>query len=318
MAKRKGFTLIELLVVISIIGILVALLLPAVQKVRDAAARMQCSNNLKQLGLAAQNYHTTNNVLCPAVNLPGTYAYAGGTGPSPPIGNNTGESLFEFLLPYVDQEPLYNVLNFTGYNSQYLNCLGNTSAGATIVKTYLCPADRAPAQVPYTSGANTYYFGANTYVGNPGTVGFYYTSMTNDGVFYINSSVKMIDIIDGTSNTFMFGERQRVDANFDAVYTGASNIEVHSGWAWANEYPGYDYLGGAVQPINWMFPPVATDPGYVYEDQRYSVYGSSHSQGANFCFCDGSVKFLLNNTPQLILQYLSTRASGEIISGNSY
>jgi prepilin-type N-terminal cleavage/methylation domain-containing protein/prepilin-type processing-associated H-X9-DG protein len=322
MAKRKGFTLIELLVVISIIGILVALLLPAVQKIRDAAARMSCSNNLKQLGLAAANYHTTCNVLPPAVNLQVTFAlpYAYGANDPPPPIPGVGEGLFEFLLPYVEQDNVYNALVFTGgtnglgYNSQYQNALTPTSPANTIIKTYLCPADRAPAQVTYVSGANTYYFGANTYVGNPGIVGFYYTAMTNDGVFYINSSVRFIDIADGTSSTFMFGERQRVDPNFDVVYPGASNIEVHSGWAWANDLPGYDYLGGAGVPINWGVPAgTTTDPGFVLNDQRYSCYGSSHSQGANFCFCDGSVKFLLNNTPVVVLQQLSTRAGGEII-----
>ncbi len=316
--KRKAFTLIELLVVIAIIGILIALLLPAVQKIRDAAARMACSNNLKQLGLAAQNFHNDYNRLPSGVNLPGTYSYAGGVGSGPPIGNNVGEGLFEFLLPYVEQGPLYSQLNFNGYNSQYQNCLGPTSPGNTIVKTYLCPADKGPTQVTYTSGGNTYYFGANTYVGNPGIVGFYYNAMDNTGIFYTNSAVRMTDISDGTSNTFMFGERQRTDANFDAVYTGANTIEVHSGWAWANEYPGYDYLGGAGVQINWQFPPIAKDPGFVYQDQRYSCYGSNHPQGANFCFCDGSVKYLTNATPVSLLQALSTRAGNEIVDGSQY
>src|SRR5207237_5844470 len=142
---------------------------------------------------------------------------------------------------------------------------------------------------PHTTGGVTYYFAANTYVGNAGVVGFYTGSMDQTGVFYINSSVKMTDISDGTSNTLMFGERNRLDPNFDVVYGTATQpdyFEEHSGWAWTNSLPGFDYLGGAVQPINWKFPPVTKDPGFVLEDARFSSYGSQHTQGANFTFAD--------------------------------
>src|SRR4029077_1159496 len=105
------------------------------------------------------------------------------------------------------------------------------------------------------------YFGANTYVGNAGVYGWDTSSLDQTGIFYINSSVKMTEISDGTSNTFMFGERQRVDPNFDVVY-GANYFEQHSGWAWTNNLPGFDYLGGAAQVINWQFPPVSSDPGF--------------------------------------------------------
>jgi prepilin-type processing-associated H-X9-DG protein len=229
--------------------------------------------------------------------------------------------MFEFLLPYVEQGPLYNQLIFNASSAQYANANGPNSPANTIVKTYLCPADRAPQQVTYTAGSGstavTYYFGANTYVGNPGVYGWYTTSMDQTGIFYINSSVRMTDISDGTSNTLMFGERQRVDPNLDVVY-GPNFMESHSGWAWANSLPGYDYLGGAQQVINWQFPAVAKDPGFFYQDIRFSVYGSSHAQGANFCFADGSVKFLNQGVPLLVLQQLSTRAGGEVVDSSQY
>jgi prepilin-type N-terminal cleavage/methylation domain-containing protein/prepilin-type processing-associated H-X9-DG protein len=309
--KRKGFTLIELLVVIAIIAILIGLLLPAVQKVREAAARMSCSNNLKQLGLAAQGYHDAVGVLPPGVNIARSYGSN-----SPPPRPGQGFSLFEALLPYVEQGNLYNQLNLSasgGYDTQYANCNGPTSPGNTVVKTYLCPSDIGPAQVTY----NQYYLGANSYGGNAGIRSFYWAAMTNDGVFYINSSVKLVGITDGTSSTFLFGERRRVDPAYAAI-TG-SGLENKSGWAWANHFPGFDYLFGPVQPINWTIPAgTTTDPTFSLQDDRCSVYGSYHINGANFCFADGSVRFLSQSVPVTVLQQLSTRAGGEAVDASQY
>jgi prepilin-type N-terminal cleavage/methylation domain-containing protein/prepilin-type processing-associated H-X9-DG protein len=324
MSKRKAFTLIELLVVIAIIGILIALLLPAVQKIREAAARMSCTNNLKQLGLAAQNYHGTFDKFPPAVSVPTPATVANGKSPAasnPAI--NAG--VFEYLLPFVEQEPLYRSLNLAPRpgamwgDSQYTNCNGTNSPGATVVKTYLCPSDRGPTQTTYVSSGITYTFGANSYVANAGVFGFYTGQMDQTGVFYINSSVRIADITDGTSSTFLFGERNRIDFNLNAISSyGPNFMEQHSGWAWANQLPGFDYLGGAAGPINWLCPPVTSDPGFVYEDKRFSVYGSGHTQGANFGFGDGSVRFLSNGTPLTVLQQLSTRNGGEVVDATQY
>ncbi len=328
--RRKAFTLIELLVVIAIIGILISLLLPAVQKIREAAARMSCSNNLHQLALAAHNFHDSNNRFPSGVNMPLPVP------PNPPIlvlGNKVSAapppiplkyiSLFEALLPYVEQGPLYNQFDFT--KNQYANTATPASPGNQIVKTYLCPSDRAPQQVTYaSSGFPPNYFAANSYVGNPGIIGFYYTDMTQDGIFYINSSVTMTGISDGTSNTFMFGERLRVDPVLDAIYNAKtppqpSYMESHSGWAWTNQYPGWDYLGGAQLPINYLVPAGTTsDPNFSVSDPRFNSYGSGHTAGANFGFADGSVRFLSQNVPVVILQQLSTRAGGEVIDSSQY
>ena len=312
--RRKAFTLIELLVVIAIIAILISLLLPAVQKVRDAGARAQCQNNLHQIALAAHNYHDVHKKFPPGVNLPFQTAVAGGYSAGP-VYPGIYESLFEFLLPYVEQDNLYKHLNFT--LTQYGNCKGPNSPGNTIVPTYLCPADVGPPQTTYFQ----YNFGANSYGGNPGVTGFYTGSMDQTGIFYINSSVRMTGITDGTSNTLMFGERRREDKTYDRIYGGGTPgaFAQRSGWAWSNNLPGFDYLFGASQSINWVMPPsLQSDPGFVYEDMRFSCYGSFHTGGANFALCDGSVRMLVDATPLYILQEMSTRNGGEVVNPDEF
>jgi prepilin-type N-terminal cleavage/methylation domain-containing protein/prepilin-type processing-associated H-X9-DG protein len=347
MFRRNAFTLIELLVVIAIIAVLVGLLLPAVQKVREAAARMSCSNNLKQLGLAAHNYHSANNKFPPGVNVPAVITgLANGQNSPAPLVAGQSFSIFEALLPYIEQNNVYSQLNFVGpatvngnpgNDSEYINCATATvpnPPGSTIIKTFLCPTDTAPTQTTYvgTSGVSkglNYLFGANTYGGSAGIRSFYTfdssgnpsgTGMTQDGVFYINSSVSVTTITDGTSNTIAFGERNRTDPNFDQIYTGVNVIEQHSGWAWANYYPGYDYLFGAAMPLNWTFTKagITSDTGFTYQDPRYSTFGSQHTGGANFCFADGSVHFISDSIPLATLQALTTRSGGEVINSSTY
>jgi len=334
MSRRKAFTLIELLVVIAIIGILVALLLPAVQKIRDAAARMACSNNLKQLGLATHNFHNDNNRFPPAVNWPGVTPVLGGNSNTPPI-TGVYESVYEFLLPYVEAKAIYDSMYpfFSNAQCQFFmatpaNFPGQATAPASsVIKVFLCPADRGPQTTSYTTGGTTYTFGANSYVANSGWVGTPNTSMDQFGVLFINSQVKFTDIIDGTSTTFLFGERQRVDPNFDAT-NGANSLENLSGWAWITATnvptPGLYYLGGVGDPpalqqaatgINYQFPVGGTAAN---TNQRITAYGSNHTLGANFCFCDGSVKYLQQTVPVTILQNLSTRAGKEIVDQSQY
>src|SRR5262245_4131650 len=259
MRRRTGFTLIELLVVIAIIAVLIALLVPAVQKVRAAAARVQCANNLKQLGLAAHNHHSNTGQFPPGTNLPGAIKIPNAplgypTVSPPPVTAGQSYSLFMALLPYVEQDNVKVQLNVSappgstsipaavsasgvavpGNNSQYYNASTDSARqpiqpppASLVIKTFLCPADTGPTQTTYTSSScgatNTCIFGANTYGGSAGITSFYDDSMTQDGVFYINSSVKIADITDGTSNTIAFGERDRTDVVFDQVYTGVAN-----------------------------------------------------------------------------------------------
>src|SRR5207253_1408600 len=166
---RPGFTLIELLVVIAIISVLIGLLLPAVQKVREAANRMSCTNNLKQISLAAHNFHDSYARFPSGINVPVGTAngmlfptnifYTSGTFKDPPVpGQFIG--LFEALLPYIEQDNLQKNLNLNA--NQYANCLGPTSIGAQVIKILICPTDNILNPVTtFTTGGNTYYFGMN-------------------------------------------------------------------------------------------------------------------------------------------------------------
>jgi prepilin-type N-terminal cleavage/methylation domain-containing protein/prepilin-type processing-associated H-X9-DG protein len=332
--QRKAFTLIELLVVIAIIGVLVGLLLPAVQKVREAANRMSCSNNLKQLGLAAHNYLGTFNTFPPGTNLdpfPVTFTSSLPKPAFPPVVLGQAFSFFEALLPFVEQDNIYKQLNFASnpnfykksWDSQYNpgNCDVPNAPGSTIIKTFLCPSDIGLKQTrwPVTGTLNgqVYTFGANSYGGCAGTVAFFVTDMTQDGVFFINSKVGIADITDGTSNTLMFGERKRYDPIYNLIYgkTNGEDFSNRSGWAWANNLAGFDSLFGTSVPINWMMPAnITADPGFIYEDMRFQAFGSFHAGGANFGMGDGSVRFLTDSTPQTVLQQLGTRAGGEVTS----
>jgi prepilin-type N-terminal cleavage/methylation domain-containing protein/prepilin-type processing-associated H-X9-DG protein len=326
MRRRTGFTLIELLVVIAIIAILIGLLLPAVQKVREAAARSKCSNNLKQIGLAAHDYHTIYQRFPPGLNLPISNA-SGAVFPTNPlytkhiIGNPTDANKYyswlEAILPFADGGALYSSLDLT--QREYPNTVANSSKwgdatnapGAQLVKIFVCPSD--PLDNPviiYNGPLGPSYFGMNSYGANGGKQSWYVDQTTADGVYSINSHVSATDITDGTANTLAFGERYHKDP----AYTQIAN---EGGWAWANYDAPQDYILSTVVPINYQLAPGTQTGSPAYpEDLRLCAFGSGHPNGANFCMADGSVRFLtLTSTGAelLTLQALSTRAGGEAV-----
>jgi prepilin-type N-terminal cleavage/methylation domain-containing protein/prepilin-type processing-associated H-X9-DG protein len=341
---RSAFTLIELLVVIAIIAILIGLLLPAVQKVREAAARATCQNNLKQLGLGASNYetayqeypagytqdriNTTTGVVYPGTGSTSGFAFM-------------GTSTFVFLLPYMEQDALYRKWNM---NIPLLNKYetgttpGPNSNTAQSIKSFVCPSDKdlMGHVATYTVGSTTEYYGVTSYKINCGSRGYFPTSATNDGMFYATGTaarpvarakpVKLAGVTDGTSNTILFGERYHTDENFDTFTAkGWNSNTLLKSWSWWAPTGGDnglgDIVGSSLSPINYKTPFKATDPAaptsqsawFTFMDQRLNAFGSGHTGGANFAFADGSVRFIRDSIPLLTLQLLCQRADGNVI-----
>jgi prepilin-type N-terminal cleavage/methylation domain-containing protein len=301
---RRAFTLVELLVVIAIIGVLVALLLPAVQAAREAARRTQCSNNLRQLAIAAHNYHDTNGKLpC------GLTVTAAATGQqNPPKFRSV--SLFAYMLAQLEQRPLADQWD-------YVEPLNNVSSGRTavVLPTLVCPSDVIPEnpfkQTPNYNPSGELY-GVTSYGGNGGVQSYRVTSATNDGVFFKNSLIKLASITDGTSNTLLFMERSHVDPIYDA---SAGSFSRMNGWGMWSPVTGDGRLGdvilGTLVPINYRHTGGAVT--IATEEQRVNAMGSKHPGGAQVALGDGSTRFLSQTIALTSLQQLSTRDKGEVV-----
>jgi prepilin-type N-terminal cleavage/methylation domain-containing protein/prepilin-type processing-associated H-X9-DG protein len=309
--RKRGFTLIELLVVIAIIAILIGLLLPAVQKVREAAARVKCQNNLKQIGLALHNYHDVNGKL-PA----GFYAqYYGLWTAGPAISSN--QYMFTYtgwqlqLLPYLEQDALYK----NSYNWLYANPWNtdnnNYQACGYYFSIYNCPSNPAPRTIIYQGVT----YELESYMGCTGTTsGFNWAAPAADGVLYVNSSVRLTDITDGTSNTIAVGERPTVgDTYFGwgfAPYgTGAGDGDTVIG---SNDSQLAQMVGDP--PTNVGFRQPRIFPPQANTEYDVAHFWSYHSVGANFLYSDGSVHFLPYALDPTVFKALSTRNGGEVFT----
>jgi prepilin-type N-terminal cleavage/methylation domain-containing protein/prepilin-type processing-associated H-X9-DG protein len=351
---RPGFTLIELLVVIAIIAVLIGLLLPAVQAAREAARRSQCVNNLKQLALAAQNYHDISG------------CFPGGGYTVLNYGSVTGDepnfSPFVRMLPYFEQQTIYNLVNFN-YNWRHPANITIAGVGLSVL---WCPSDPdAAVATPIYTLDTGHYFDVppgnwqqqfTSYGGNAGTWNLtvktsnptYAARLASQfGTIFCQSSVPISDVTDGTSNTFQFGEhshtvlQRTLRPPFSKTDISSQAPGIHD---WNSGQPMSTQVQTFRLPNPQSSPMLAGVPGNATASDPSSL----HPGGVNFAFVDGSVRFIKNtiqswpldpNTTVAlgaidnastgsawtygtavprVYQALSTRAGGEVISADSY
>jgi len=284
--NRRGFTLVELLVVIAIIGILIALLLPAVQAAREAARRSQCTNNLVQIGIATNQYEAAHEVLPPgSVNAKG------------PIRNEAAGYHMSWLvqiLPYIEEGNAYRHIDFSVgvYDPK------NARVRKLARDFTRCPSDR------YVQGDDS-HIASNNYVGCHNDVEAPIDA-NNNGVLFLNSHVSMRDISDGTSYTFLAGEKRFPDN--DLGWMSGTRATLRNTGTEINHTPDpgtqWDRFGR--QPEK---QPTIQDPLYV------GGFGSRHPGGANFVVVNGAIRFISVTIERKVFEHLGNRADGDLMQG---
>jgi len=341
--RRRGFTLIELLVVISIIGILFGLLLPAVQGAREAARRVQCVNNLKQIGLGLSNYEAVHGSF-----PPGSITYQ--ESPLNCAAVRRGHSLFTFILREIEQSPIYNAVNF---DFAAVGTQGSMSAGAinntaftSRVSPYICPSDYV--QVPWTNklqspDAQSFNaFSQSSYAGMVGTIDIFrwwcgcpstltdgfvcvgQVELKPDGAFGNNYGFPVTAFRDGLSQTLLVGEFARFRNDPDQIFN-----------QWNSALYYFSTMSGVSRPqgLASAVPRINADlriPDYIFkspvdwkldpENQNLGQFGfrSQHPGGVNFLYADGSVRFVKETIYSSVYWALSTREGAEVIGDGPF
>lgn len=318
-ARKSGFTLIELLVVIAIIAILIGLLLPAVQKVREAAARMSCQNNVKQIALALHNYHDANKVL-------------------PPGRDSKDFSAFAYILPYMEQDNIFRTINFTIKCD--INAPGaNANPMAARIKSFICPSDPGIGGVPAQWAPSSYRVnqGSNILWGMPSASGANSLLPAPNGPFFVNSAIKITDITDGTSNTAMVSEHAMGSFNGGVLdpdntqrlgqsvglypSTPDEAVQMCESVGWQNPtYNGYPETGapwilGYHSTTIYFHVGPPNSRSCMYPGGRIGTAArSAHTGGVNVALCDGSVRFINDSIPLATWRALGSRDGGEPVA----
>jgi prepilin-type N-terminal cleavage/methylation domain-containing protein/prepilin-type processing-associated H-X9-DG protein len=333
--RRRGFTLIELLVVIAIIAVLIALLLPAVQAAREAARRAQCVNNLKQIGLSCMNYESSLGCLPPGVK-----------------GSIWGTWMM-FVLPYVEQQSLYNCWNSLGDNTTTTgtsvltySSVYNITVSTTRLNSFTCPADVPNAPLSTTVNSVPYPITSHNYVVNFGNLFFNQDQATYLGVAFLGApfgdigsplvsyaylnraapvngyqAIKLSAITDGLSNTMMASET----IQGKGVSPGPYDLRGFAWWYGGASYETWlapnSPIPDQMETASYCNYPYADNPPCIAApviDLKTNAARSRHPGGVNTTMCDGSVKFIKNSVNLNVWRALSTTQGGEIISSDSF
>lgn len=320
--SRHGATLLELFVVLAIVALLTALVLPAVQSAREAARRTRCSNNLRQIGLAVHNRLATHEALPPGYLL----RSASGDSITP------GWGWAVFLLQGLDQAALYDAANF----DLPISAPDQKTVIGTNLAAFVCPS--SPGAGPVSTGyLNMNLSGAETmaaanYVASAGSLDLSRFSRSGgranirdiaqgDGVFFLNSKVSPSDVTDGASQTLMVGERSRnvADATWVGVFAFTAPLCTKADWLVKS------CVSAMFMVLGRTGPPADIIQGSIPESTAINAVGagpdgywSLHPGGCNFLFCDGSVRFVKQTIARNVYTGLSTRAGGEVVSGDRF
>ena len=320
---RRAFTLIELLVVIAIIAILIGLLLPAVQKIRSAAARIKCSNNLKQIGLAVQNYEAAFKRYPPGeVNQffqPGVFA--------------SGYSVRVFLLPYIEQDNVYRQITLALSPTNAANAVPL----ATPIPIFICPSDYMNDMPTGWAGSNyRCNFGSNLLNGygpqngDPGGVNAMLAPP--NGGFFVNSRYKYDDMLDGASNTACFSEHLKGDfssatsspdsdtyrpgtypADIDQAWIDCMGTNINNLVTQFNSNAGGPWMSGGHTPSRYYHSFLPGSRSCAYPSNRIvTTANSAHPQGVNLCMFDGSVHYVATTVSLQTWRALGTRNGGPL------